>query len=119
MTLAETSFNPLANAVIQRKRDLMRMCLLFIGIAGSAVLASGQTGPSQGGGTSISPPWQQMTAHRIERADSGTWMLRGSVRIVQGTAVITADEVDGRIAPNGALEYDLRGNVHVTMNPEQ
>ena len=98
----------------------MRMCLLFLGIAGSAVLASGQTAPSQGAGAPITAPWQQMTAHRIERADStGTWRLRGSVRIVQGPAVITADEVDARIAPNGALEFDLRGNVHVTMNPDK
>jgi hypothetical protein len=93
------------------------MLLLFLGIASSAVLASGQTAPAQGQRSAITAPWQQMTADSIERVDSTTWRLRGSVRLVQETAIITADEVDARTAPNGALEYDLRGNVHLTLNP--
>ena len=98
----------------------MRMLLLFLGIASSAVLASGQTPPAQGQRSSITAPWQQMTANSIEQVDStGTWRLRGSVRIVQEAAIITADEVDARTARNGALEYDLRGNVHLTLNPHR
>lgn len=97
----------------------MRMCLLFLGVAGVAVLASGQTAPAQGRRPFIAPPWQQMTADSIARADTGIWRMRGSVRIVQETAIITADEVDARIAPDGTVDYDFRGSVHLTMNPHR
>jgi lipopolysaccharide export system protein LptA len=98
----------------------MRMCLLFLGIAGCAVLAGGQTARAQGAVTSVTAPWQQLTARSIERTPStGIWRLRGSVQIEQDTAVITADEVDARIAPDGTLEYDLRGNVHLTIRPHK
>lgn len=98
----------------------MRMCLLFLAIAGSAVLGRGQTAPAQSSQTFLAAPWQQMSAHDIARTDStGTWRLRGSVRIVKDTAIITADEVDARIAPDGTVEFDLRGSVHLTMNPHK
>jgi lipopolysaccharide export system protein LptA len=94
----------------------MRVLLLFLGIAGSAVLASGQTGPAQGQISSITAPWQQMSANSMTRTGPTTWQLRGSVRIVQEAAIITADEVDARTARDGTMEYDLRGNVHLTLN---
>jgi hypothetical protein len=93
------------------------MFLLFLGIAGSAVLTSGQSGQAQDGRTSITAHWQQMAANSIARTGATTWQLRGSVRIVQEAVTITADEVDARTARNGTLDYDLRGNVHLTMNP--
>jgi hypothetical protein len=105
--------------LIHRRRNVMRMCLLFLGVAGVAVLASGQTAPAQGRRPFIAPPWQQMTADSIARADTGIWRMRGSVRIVQETAIITADEVDARIAPDGTVDYDFRGSVHLTMTPHR
>lgn len=62
----------------------------------------------------LAPLWQQMTAQSITVSPTQALQLRGSVRIVQDTAVITADEVDARVAPEGTVEYDLRGNVHLT-----
>jgi hypothetical protein len=94
----------------------MRTFLLFLGIAGFAVLANGQTSTAQAVPQSITAPWQRMTANSIERTGSTTWRLRGSVRIVQDTAIITADEVDAQTLSNGAIEYDLHGTVHLTMN---
>ena len=97
----------------------MRTLLLFVGLTGSAVLASGQSAPAQGRSTSIAAPWQQITAASITMTSPTTWQLRGSVRIVQDAAIITADEVDARIARDGTLDYDLRGNVHLTMNRQR
>jgi hypothetical protein len=94
----------------------MRTFLLFLGIAGLAVLVNGQTSTAQGLVKSITAPGQRMTADSIERTGSTIWRLRGSVRIVQDTAIITADEVDAQILSNGNIEYDLHGNVHLTMN---
>ena len=93
----------------------MRTFLLFFGIAGFAVLANGQTSTPQGA-QSITAPWQRMTANSIERTGSTTWRLHGSVRIVQDSAIITADDVDAQTLSNGTIEYDLYGNVHLTMN---
>jgi lipopolysaccharide export system protein LptA len=78
----------------------MRIFLLSTGIAGFVVLSSGRTTTALGQPTSVKP-WQRMTARSIERRGSTNWTLRGSVRIVQDTAVITADEVDAQTAPNG------------------
>jgi hypothetical protein len=94
----------------------MRTFLLFLGIAGFAVLANGQTSTAQGVPQSIAAPWQRMTANSIERTGSTSRRLRGSVRIVQDTAIITADEVDAQTLSNGTIEYDLRGTVHLTLN---
>ena len=92
----------------------MRTFLLFLGSAGLAVLANGQTSTAQG--APITAPWQRMTANSIERTGSTTWRLLGSVRIVQDTAIITADEVDAQTLSNGTIEYDLHGTVHLTLN---
>ncbi len=94
----------------------MRTFLLFLGIAGFAVLANGQTSTAQGLLKSITAPGQRMTADNIERTGSTMWRLRGSVRIVQDSAIITADDVDAQTLSNGTIEYDLYGNVHLTMN---
>jgi hypothetical protein len=94
----------------------MRTFLLFLGIAGFAVLANGQTRTAQGVPQSITAPWQRMTANSIERTGSTTWRLHGFVRIVQDTAIITADDVDAQTLSNGTIEYDLHGTVHLTMN---
>jgi hypothetical protein len=45
----------------------MRTLLLFLGIAGFAVLANGETSTAQGKLTSITAPGQRMTANSIER----------------------------------------------------
>ena len=101
------------------------ICLLLLGIAGSAVLASGPTAAAQDSSTPIKTPWQQVTAQAIERTVSQTpgtpttWRLSGSVRIVQETAIVTADEVVARIAPDGTMEYDLSGHVHLAIRPHK
>jgi hypothetical protein len=51
----------------------MRTFLLFLGIAGFAVLANGQTSTAQGQFKSITAPGQRMTANSIERTGSTTW----------------------------------------------
>jgi lipopolysaccharide export system protein LptA len=98
---------------------MKKMLLIILCIPAFALLLNGQMSTAQGQGRSITSPWQQMSANNIERTSSTTWRLRGSVRIVQESAIITADEVDARTASNGSLEYDLRGNVHLTMNPRK
>jgi len=82
----------------------MRMFLLIGAVVGSAALTSGQT---LGG--------RQMMANTIERTSPTTVQLRGRVEITQGTTRMTADEADMRTGANGAIEYDLRGNVHITI----
>lgn len=96
----------------------MKTRLIILCIPAFVLLFSGQMSTAQGQGRSITPAWQ-MYANNIERTSSTTWRLRGAVRIVQEAAIITADEVDARTASNGSVEYDLRGNVHLTMNPRR
>jgi hypothetical protein len=63
---------------------------------------------------------QRISAHSrsVERTGQiDTVKFRGSVLMVFDNMTITADEADARMTPNGPAEYDLRGNVHVTMNP--
>jgi hypothetical protein len=65
------------------------------------------------------PPWQRIASKSVSHTHTQSaeiWRLRGSVRIVQDKSIITADEVDATIAPDGTVEYDLRGNVHLTMS---
>jgi lipopolysaccharide assembly outer membrane protein LptD (OstA) len=97
----------------------MRKTLLLVAcVIGSSVFASGQTPANQDHPLTIRvvPTAQTVTAQRIERTEN-TLSLRGSVVIVSEASTIKADEVDLRITPDHAVELDLRGNVHVTMNP--
>ena len=71
------------------------------------------------GSPAIAPPWQQMTAKKATHThtrSTDTWQLRGGVRIVQEKSIISADEVDATLSADGTIDYDLRGNVHLTMN---
>jgi lipopolysaccharide assembly outer membrane protein LptD (OstA) len=94
---------------------MKKMSFLVICIIGSAVLSSGQTNTGQGQFYRITAPGQQITADSIVRTGATTWHFRGAVRIVQDATIIGADEVDAQTT-NGAIEYDLRGNVHLTIN---
>jgi hypothetical protein len=65
------------------------------------------------------PPWQQFAAKSLSHTHTQSgevWRLRGAARIVHGNSIITADEVDATLAPDGTIDYDLRGNVHLTMS---
>jgi hypothetical protein len=94
----------------------MRKTLLLVAcVIGSSVFASGQTPTPQNRAIATTAPFRRITANSIERTDHLTF--RGSVQMVLDNVTITADEVDARTTPNGAAEYDLRGNVHVTINP--
>ena len=97
----------------------MKTRLIILCIPAFALLFSGPMSLARGQGRSITPAWGQMSANDVTRTSSTTWQLRGSVRIVQEAAIITADEVDAWTASNGSIEYDLRGNVHLTMNPRR
>lgn len=98
---------------------MKKMRLIILCVPVFALLFSGRTSTAQAPGSPATTPWQQMSANNMVRTSSTTWQLRGSVRIVQEAAIITADEVDARTASNGSMEYDLRGNVHLTMNPRR
>ena len=86
--------------------------LVFVVLVGSAL-----TWNLHLQGQRITTPWQQMSAKKsthIHRQSAETWQLRGGVRIVQDKAIITADEVDAQVSADGAVDYELRGNVHLT-----
>ena len=87
-----------------------RTFLLLMSMVGMAVIASGQ---------SLTAP-VQVTAEKVDVVSATTVQFRGSVRIVTGDAVITADEADARTTgPNGATDFELRGNVHFIVNPKK
>ena len=88
-----------------------KMIFLAIWIVGSAVVPSGQAGMPY-----PLPTGQQISAQRIERTGSTSWRLRGAARIIQGPTIITADEVDAQTTSNGLTDFELRGNVHLTVN---
>ena len=96
----------------------MRMSLLILCVAGSAILVSGQAPqtPAVPSGVVSITAQGQISADRVQRISPSTVQLRGSVRIVQGTAIITADEADAQTGPDGTIEFDLRGNVHLATN---
>jgi lipopolysaccharide export system protein LptA len=98
---------------------MKKMRVIVLCIPAFGLLFSGPMSTARGQGTSVTPPLPQMSANSITQKSSTTWQLRGSVRIVQDAAVITADEVDARTGSNGSLEFDLRGNVHLTLNPRR
>jgi len=86
----------------------MKKMLLVLGIAGSSVFLSGQAPPAQ----------PRVTAERIQQISNSVWHFSGTIRIEAANVVITADEADGRVAaPGSPMEFDLRGNVHMTMTP--
>ena len=83
--------------------------LVLFAVVCVAVLASGQT---------VSAP-VQLSAQTIEK-NAETLHLRGSVRIVVGDVIVTADEADTRTnGPGRPTEFDLRGNVHLTTNVDK
>jgi lipopolysaccharide export system protein LptA len=60
-----------------------------------------------------------MWANEIRRGTiPNRLQLRGAVEITQGATTITADEADVQASADGTIEYDLRGNVHVTVREE-
>jgi hypothetical protein len=81
-----------------------RTFLLLLLVLGFAVVAGSQT-------ASAPVQFSAMTMSR----DATTHRLRGSVRFVTGSVVITADEADapvtGQFPPT---EFDLRGHVHLS-----
>ena len=77
----------------------------LLSIVGFVVVATGQT--------TMAPA--QLSANTVSRPNAETLQLRGSVRIVVGTVVITADEADARLTGQSSpTEFDLRGHVHLT-----
>jgi hypothetical protein len=56
-----------------------------------------------------------MTADSIRRTSVSTFQYRGHVEIAAGAAVVTADEADLTVGPNGSTGFDLRGNVHLRV----
>ena len=96
---------------------MRKTCLLVAFVIASSVFANGQTPtpltvvmPSMSGIKSI-------TAQNVEgTVGSNSVRFRGDVRMVGDTVTITADEADAVAGPNRSYEFDLRGNVHVTVN---
>jgi len=82
---------------------MTKALLVFLGVVGVAVFASGQT---------AAPP--DILADSIQRTSASTYQYRGHVQLTTGTVVVTADEADLTTQSNGALEFDLRGSVHLS-----
>jgi hypothetical protein len=95
---------------MMRRSVLIAMC-----IAGSAALGAQSSTPQ--GQTVL--PGQRVLADRIEKVGTSFWRLRGHVTIIDSATTIVADEVDAKTDSNGVLQLDLRGNVHVSMNPNR
>jgi hypothetical protein len=93
----------------------MKRLLLSLCVVGSGIFVSGQTVP-----TSPVPTASRVEAQRVEKRGDSLWRFTGDVRIVTRTITITADEADARVSgPSGPTELDLRGSVHVTLNPNK
>ena len=99
----------------------MKKTLLLVAcVIGSSIFASGQAQTPQNAAIPSTTPFQpflRITAHRVVQTVGSEKQKLLGVQMVIDNVTITADEVDARMTPNGAGEYDLRGNVHVTMNP--
>jgi lipopolysaccharide assembly outer membrane protein LptD (OstA) len=97
---------------------MRQLFLLVACVIGSAVFTSGQTPARPNPVIPTAVQSKTASTRRVERTGQiDTVTFRGSVRMVLDNVTITADEVDARMILNGAAEYDLRGNVHVTINP--
>lgn len=88
----------------------MKPLILLVAVVSFAVFASAQT--------AVAPT--VVKANSVEKRDN-TLQFRGSVRIVFGNYVITADEADGHLRGPDARgdvpdDFDLRGNVHLTTS---
>jgi hypothetical protein len=94
---------------------MKRSILIGMCIAGSTSLGA-QVSRAQG---QIVLPGQRVSADRIENVGASFWSLRGNVMIANSATTIVADEVDAKTDSNGVLQLDLRGNVHVSMNPSR
>jgi len=77
--------------------------LMFFGIVGIAVFASGQTAGAP-----------DVLADHIRMTSPTTFQYRGDVQLKIGNVTVTADEVDSTVQPNGAMDFALRGNVHLS-----
>jgi hypothetical protein len=96
---------------LREKEEAMAKAFLFVlSVIGLTVLVSGQTVATPQAVPRI------LTANRIQKTGPNTFQALGTVRIEIGTVVITADEADYRTGDTGAapIDFDLRGNVHVT-----
>ena len=77
--------------------------LMFFGIVGIAVFASGQT-----------PGVPVVLADHVQVTSATTVQYRGNVQLKSGNVTVTADEVDSTVQSNGAMDFALRGNVHLS-----
>ena len=77
--------------------------LMFLGMVGIAVFASGQTAGAP-----------DVLADHIRATSATTVQYRGNVQLKIGNVTVTADEVDSTVQPNGATDFALRGNVHLS-----
>jgi lipopolysaccharide export system protein LptA len=85
----------------------MRTCFLLIGFAAVSAFATAQT---------ASAPMDFVAkANSVRRVNVSEMELRGDVELRVGGAVIRADAIDSLRRPDGTVELELRGNVHVTM----
>ena len=87
---------------------MTRMVTLSVGIIGMAVLVGAQTTNAPGA-----------VADHVERISPTSVEFRGHVRLSNGSTVITADEADLTIKADGGHEYDLRGDVHLSVPPRK
>jgi lipopolysaccharide export system protein LptA len=90
----------------------MRTMLLTVAVLACAAIVNGQ------GGFQGFPLFSKMTVHAdTEKQVGRVLQARGHVRIVQGTAEITADEADLTYrGESGPVEIQLRGNVNMQVD---
>jgi len=77
--------------------------LMFLGMVGVAVFASGQTAGAP-----------TVLADHVQLTSVTTAQYRGNVQLRIGNVTVTADEADSTVQPSGAMDFALRGNVHLS-----
>jgi len=82
---------------------MIRAFVMFLGIVGIAVFASGQTAGAP-----------DVLADHIQMTSATTVQYRGHVQLTSGNVTVMADEIDSTVHPNGAMDFALRGNVHLS-----
>jgi lipopolysaccharide export system protein LptA len=82
---------------------MIKASMMFLGVVGIAVFASGQTAGAP-----------DVLADHIQVTSATTVQYRGNVQLKSGNVTVTADEADSTVQPNGAMDFVLRGNVHLS-----
>jgi lipopolysaccharide export system protein LptA len=82
---------------------MIKAILMFLGIVGIAVFASGQSAGAP-----------DVLADHIRVTSATTVQYRGNVQLKSGNVTVTADEADSTVQPNATIDFALRGNVHLS-----